>query len=160
MPHISNTESHKKKLLPWHHERWRWKTWDMSQELQAQKKGQGRECFICTEMDLSEKQKRTVGTQGVKPTKPSASIACLGKKQNCLPSIMTTNFEQTEITFSTISPLCRQVCSSWGGGLQVCRHRRRHSWVMEPPQPRMSLCRSPRCCPWGQKDPPRWALYP
>lgn len=83
----------------------------MSRELEAHKKrkGQGRECFICAEMGLSKKNRREQDSRNHE-VHPVASNQLRqvpqrfinGKYQNSLHSVMSGNFEQTEITFVSI----------------------------------------------------------
>ena len=174
MPHISNPERHKKKaatLAPWKMEmkdfRYEPRAWS-AQKVKRAKQGVfylHRDGSLRKTEKRGGQQKPMNSTQGIKPTQPSAAVFYQWKKTarpvSWMETLSKSHLSQLCHGLCTVLPLCKQVCSSLGGGLQVCRHRRRHSKVMGSLRPQTYPCRSPRCWgPWGQKDPRQWALYP
>lgn len=149
-PELPNTKRHKKLLL-WHHERWRWKRLDMSCEAHDKRKKEKKDrvFHLCRERMRGQR-----------------NPCCSTTVWNLLPQHHQNHCSQGhQWTIWTMclflnSPLHRQDCSSWGGGLQVCHRHHLHSWARGHPRRHKHSCRSRRRYLLGRKDPLQSAPCP
>lgn len=96
--------------------------WAANVKLTTKWKRQDGECFIFTDKGLSEKQWIRAQSEPVWCTR--------GDKPAMLSALQAAGrLAQWHDWKLFISPLHRQVCSSWGVGLQVCHRHHHHSWV-------------------------------